>query len=46
MLPNNKNNALFFQRLIEQSQSFETSHATTKPLSILSKRQQARHAKA
>jgi hypothetical protein len=28
MLPNNKNNALFFQRLIKQSQSFETSHAT------------------
>jgi hypothetical protein len=30
MLPNNKNNAWFFQRLIKQSQSFETSHATAK----------------
>jgi hypothetical protein len=30
MLPNNKNNAWFFQRLIKQSQSFETSHATEK----------------
>jgi hypothetical protein len=30
MLPNNKNNTLFFQRLIKQSQSFETSHATAK----------------
>jgi hypothetical protein len=30
MLPYNKNNAWFFQRLIKQSQSFETSHATTK----------------
>jgi hypothetical protein len=28
MLPNNKNNAWFFQRLIKQSRSFETSHAT------------------
>jgi hypothetical protein len=26
----NKNNACFFQRLIKQSQSFETSHATSK----------------
>jgi hypothetical protein len=30
MLPHNKNNACFFQRLIKQSQSFETSHATAK----------------
>jgi hypothetical protein len=30
MLPNNKNNAWFFQRLIKQSQSFETSHAIAK----------------
>jgi hypothetical protein len=30
MLPHNKNNAWFFQRLIKQSQSFETSHATAK----------------
>jgi hypothetical protein len=30
-----------FQRLIKQSQLFETSHATAKPLSILSKRHQA-----
>ena len=30
MLPNNINNAWFFQRLIKQSQSFETSHATAK----------------
>jgi hypothetical protein len=44
MLPNNKNNAQFFQRIIKQSQSFEISHATAKPLSILSKRYQARHA--
>jgi hypothetical protein len=28
MLPHNKNNAWFFQRLIKQSQSFEISHAT------------------
>jgi hypothetical protein len=46
MLPNNKNNAWFFQRLIKQSQSFETSHATAKPLSILSKWYQAWYAKA
>jgi hypothetical protein len=45
MLPNNKNKAWFFQRLIKQSQSFEISHATAKPLSILSKRHQERHAK-
>jgi hypothetical protein len=36
----------FFQRLIKQSQSFEISHATAKPLSIPSKRHQARHAEA
>jgi hypothetical protein len=30
MLPYNKNNAWFLQRLIKQSQSFETSHATAK----------------
>jgi hypothetical protein len=30
MLPYNKNNAWFFQRLIKQSQSFKTSHATAK----------------
>jgi hypothetical protein len=30
MLLNNKNNAWFFQRLIRQSQSFETSHTTGK----------------
>jgi hypothetical protein len=30
MLPYNKNKAWFFQRLIKQSQSFETSHATAK----------------
>jgi hypothetical protein len=30
MLPNDKNNALFFQRLIKQSKLFETSHATEK----------------
>jgi hypothetical protein len=30
MLPNNKNNAWFFQMLIKQYQSFETSHATAK----------------
>jgi hypothetical protein len=30
MLPNNINNAWFFQRLIKQSQSFEISHATAK----------------
>jgi hypothetical protein len=30
MLPYNKNNAWFFQRLIKQSQSFETIHATIK----------------
>jgi hypothetical protein len=37
---------MIFQRLIKQSQSFETIHATAKPLSILSKRHQARYAKA
>jgi hypothetical protein len=41
MLPNIKNNACFFQRLIKQSQLFETSHSTAKPLSILSKIHQA-----
>jgi hypothetical protein len=46
MIPNDKNNAWFFQRLIKQSQLFETSHATAKPLSILSKSHQAWHAKA
>jgi hypothetical protein len=30
MLPNDKNNAWFFQRLIKQSQLFETSHAIAK----------------
>jgi hypothetical protein len=30
MLPQNKNNAWFFQRLIKQSQLFETSHAIAK----------------
>jgi hypothetical protein len=30
MLPNNKTMHAFFQRLIKQSQSFETSHATAK----------------
>jgi hypothetical protein len=30
MLPNNINNAWFFQKLIKQSQSFETSHVTAK----------------
>jgi hypothetical protein len=36
----------FFQRLIKQSQSFEISHATEKPLSMLLKWYQAQHAKA
>jgi hypothetical protein len=30
MLPHNKTSHDFFQRLIKQSQSFETSHATVK----------------
>jgi hypothetical protein len=46
MLPNDKKQRMiFFQRLIKQSQLFETSHAIEKPLSILSKRHQARHEK-
>jgi hypothetical protein len=36
---------MIFQRLIKQSQSFETSHPTAKPLSILSKQHQAWHEK-
>jgi hypothetical protein len=46
MLPNDKKQRMIFQRLIKQSQLFETSYATAKPPSILSKRHQAQHAKA